>query len=97
MRRRSRASAPFSYEGGNVARVAPVRVRRLHAAVLKAQQRRVAQHDDVSDTEPDRERLARAVEAYRRALEVDPDHYWSRFQMGRCYVALADRTAPETC
>jgi tetratricopeptide (TPR) repeat protein/tRNA A-37 threonylcarbamoyl transferase component Bud32 len=41
-----------------------------------------------SAPDPDRDRLARAVDAYRLALESDPDHYWSHFQLGRCYLSL---------
>jgi tetratricopeptide (TPR) repeat protein/tRNA A-37 threonylcarbamoyl transferase component Bud32 len=47
--------------------------------------------DELTGAEPDRDRLAQAVEAYRKALELDPGHYWSRFQMGRCYLALGHR------
>ena len=36
----------------------------------------------------DVEGITRAVDAYRLALELDPDHYWSHFQLGRCYLAL---------
>jgi serine/threonine protein kinase/Flp pilus assembly protein TadD len=38
--------------------------------------------------EPDVTLLEKAVEEYRAALEIDPDHYWSHFQLGRCYLAL---------
>jgi serine/threonine protein kinase len=32
--------------------------------------------------------LDRAIEEYRQALRIDPDHYWSHFQLGRCYLGL---------
>jgi tetratricopeptide (TPR) repeat protein/tRNA A-37 threonylcarbamoyl transferase component Bud32 len=47
--------------------------------------------DDSPGAMPDRSRLEQALEAYRQALELDPDHYWSRFQMSRCYLALNRR------
>ena len=49
-----------------------------------------AESDDVSDAtqKRNRARLERAIESYRNALELDPDHYWSHFQLGRCYLAL---------
>jgi tetratricopeptide (TPR) repeat protein len=37
---------------------------------------------------PDRDRLAQAVAEYQQALELDPRHYWSRLQLGRCYLSL---------
>ncbi len=38
--------------------------------------------------EPDRKQLQEAVQHYRSALRLDPNHYWSHFQIGRCYLAL---------
>ncbi len=32
--------------------------------------------------------LNAAITAYRRALQLDPRHYWSHFQLGRCYMSL---------
>jgi tetratricopeptide (TPR) repeat protein/tRNA A-37 threonylcarbamoyl transferase component Bud32 len=37
---------------------------------------------------PDGDELLRAIEEYHLALETDPDHYWSHFQLGRCYLSL---------
>jgi tetratricopeptide (TPR) repeat protein/tRNA A-37 threonylcarbamoyl transferase component Bud32 len=37
---------------------------------------------------PDLELLQQAAAGYRRALEIDPKHYWSHFQLGRCYLSL---------
>jgi len=34
-----------------------------------------------------------AIERYRAALKIDPSHYWSRLQLGRCY--LAEGRGPE--
>src|SRR5262249_4821695 len=38
--------------------------------------------------QPNREGLMEAVKQYRAALKEDPDHYWSHFQLGRCYLNL---------
>ena len=38
--------------------------------------------------QPDPQRMQKAIEQYRQALEKDPDHFWSYFQLGRCYLAL---------
>ncbi len=46
--------------------------------------REVEQEDDGDRPE----RLERAIEAYRKALEIDPNDYWSHFQLGRCYIRL---------
>ena len=35
--------------------------------------------------------LAQAVKAYYEALEIDPHHYWSHLQLGRCYLGLGRR------
>jgi tetratricopeptide (TPR) repeat protein len=32
--------------------------------------------------------LANAMRAYHEALEIDPHHYWSHLQLGRCYLSL---------
>ncbi len=32
--------------------------------------------------------LDKAVKAYYEALEIDPHHYWSHLQLGRCYLSL---------
>ena len=37
---------------------------------------------------PQRDVLLDAVTLYRWALDRDPTHYWARFQLGRCYIAL---------
>ena len=38
--------------------------------------------------QPDRKGLLQAIDHYRAALRDDPDHYWSHFQLGRCYLSL---------
>jgi tetratricopeptide (TPR) repeat protein len=40
---------------------------------------------------PDRDRLAQAVAQYRQALALEPRHYWSRLQLGRCYLSLGQK------
>jgi tetratricopeptide (TPR) repeat protein len=35
-----------------------------------------------------REHLNAALDEYRQALALDPQHYWARFQTGRCLLAL---------
>src|SRR5207253_2882503 len=40
------------------------------------------------DWQPNRELLLQAIEHYRLALDADPRHYWSYFQMGRCHLGL---------
>jgi serine/threonine protein kinase/Tfp pilus assembly protein PilF len=37
---------------------------------------------------PDQKGLEEAAKEYRAALKEDPDHYWSHFQLGRCYMNL---------
>lgn len=40
------------------------------------------------DWQPDKSFLARAIEEYRKSLDIDPENYWSHFQLGRCYLSL---------
>jgi tetratricopeptide (TPR) repeat protein len=40
-----------------------------------------------SETPPQQKHLDEAIAAYRSALQRDPRHYWSRFQLGRCLLA----------
>ena len=39
--------------------------------------------------EPEPERMEKAIEEYRQALRIDPEHYWSQFQLGRSYLSLS--------
>jgi tetratricopeptide (TPR) repeat protein len=39
------------------------------------------------EAQPTREHLDSAVAEYRRALQLDPQHYWARYQLGRCLLA----------
>jgi len=39
--------------------------------------------------QPDPERMEKAIDEYRQALRIDPDHYWSHFQLGRSYLSLS--------
>jgi tetratricopeptide (TPR) repeat protein/tRNA A-37 threonylcarbamoyl transferase component Bud32 len=41
-----------------------------------------------SENPPKRKHLDEAIGAYRTALRLDPRHYWSRFQLGRCLLAV---------
>jgi tetratricopeptide (TPR) repeat protein len=47
---------------------------------------------DQAEWRPDRKLLADAVAEYRNALALQPGHYWSLFQLGRCLNSL-DRPA----
>jgi serine/threonine protein kinase/tetratricopeptide (TPR) repeat protein len=38
--------------------------------------------------QPDPLRMEKAIAEYRLALEKNPDHFWSLYQLGRCYLAL---------
>jgi tetratricopeptide (TPR) repeat protein len=35
--------------------------------------------------------LLQAIDAYKLALRQDANHYWSRFQLGRCYLSLGQQ------
>jgi serine/threonine protein kinase/Flp pilus assembly protein TadD len=35
-----------------------------------------------------RDLQAKAIKQYRQALQLRPNHYWSHFQLGRCYLSL---------
>jgi hypothetical protein len=35
-----------------------------------------------------RESLDKAISAYRQALHSDPNHFWSHFQIGACFIGL---------
>ncbi len=39
--------------------------------------------------QPDPDRMERAIDQYRQALRIDPEHYWSQFQLGRSYLSLS--------
>jgi tetratricopeptide (TPR) repeat protein len=41
-----------------------------------------------ADWQPDRDLVMKAMEQYRLALKLAPEHYWSQFQLGRCYLGL---------
>jgi tetratricopeptide (TPR) repeat protein/tRNA A-37 threonylcarbamoyl transferase component Bud32 len=34
--------------------------------------------------------LARAIDEYRAALNIDPQHYWARYQLARCLLATGN-------
>ncbi|MFO0910365.1 MAG: protein kinase [Isosphaeraceae bacterium] len=38
--------------------------------------------------QPDPVRMEEAIGLYREALAINPDHFWSRLQLGRCYQSL---------
>jgi tetratricopeptide (TPR) repeat protein len=42
--------------------------------------------------QPDASALELTIEEYRKAIELDPNHYWSHFQVGRCYLGLGKRS-----
>jgi tetratricopeptide (TPR) repeat protein/tRNA A-37 threonylcarbamoyl transferase component Bud32 len=41
---------------------------------------------------PNPELLKQAITRYEKALRLQPDHYWSHFQLGRCYLSLGRGT-----
>jgi tetratricopeptide (TPR) repeat protein len=41
-----------------------------------------------TDAQPDRDAIFRALEEYRQAIRLNPQHYWAHFQLGRCYLSL---------
>src|SRR5262249_30825428 len=45
---------------------------------------RVLADDITESTQP---RLSRAIDEYRAALNLDPQLYWARYQLGRCLLA----------
>jgi tetratricopeptide (TPR) repeat protein/tRNA A-37 threonylcarbamoyl transferase component Bud32 len=59
-----------------------------HFLAGESLRRQSAAANDLMATAPDRERLGQAIDAYRQALELRPNHYWSRLQRGRCYLSL---------
>jgi tetratricopeptide (TPR) repeat protein len=42
----------------------------------------------LKDSKPDTTQMNKAIDEYRSALRLDPQHYWSQFQLGRCLIAL---------
>ncbi|HTW95236.1 MAG TPA: tetratricopeptide repeat protein [Tepidisphaeraceae bacterium] len=34
--------------------------------------------------------LTQAIHFYRQAIQQDPRHFWSHFQLGRCYMSIGD-------
>jgi tetratricopeptide (TPR) repeat protein len=38
--------------------------------------------------QPDPERMEKAIDEYHHALRLAPSHYWSHYQLGRCYLSL---------
>jgi tetratricopeptide (TPR) repeat protein len=49
------------------------------------------------NSKPLRDNLVKAIDEYRHALQLEPRHYWARFQLGRCQLALGhDPEAVET-
>lgn len=38
--------------------------------------------------QPQRDLLAKSIEEYQKALQNEPRHYWSHYQLGRCYLSL---------
>jgi tetratricopeptide (TPR) repeat protein len=43
---------------------------------------------DGTTWQPDRDLLGKAVDEYQQAVQKRPSHYWSHFQLGRCYLGL---------
>ncbi len=53
---------------------------------------RLGEDTDRKPWQKNPEGMRTAIDSYRKALAIDPDHYWSRLQLGRCYQHL-DRFA----
>jgi tetratricopeptide (TPR) repeat protein/tRNA A-37 threonylcarbamoyl transferase component Bud32 len=47
---------------------------------------------DGTDWRPNAAELHQAIAEYKEALRIEPQHYWSYFQMGRCYLSLGQGT-----
>jgi tetratricopeptide (TPR) repeat protein/tRNA A-37 threonylcarbamoyl transferase component Bud32 len=47
---------------------------------------------DGADWRPSADELHKAIAEYKEALRIEPQHYWSYFQMGRCYLSLGRGT-----
>jgi tetratricopeptide (TPR) repeat protein len=60
----------------------------LKAEMLRTQDVGAAGRVLTDEGELKRQYLTEAIEEYRRALALDPRHYWARFQYGRCLLAL---------
>ncbi|HKI38503.1 MAG TPA: tetratricopeptide repeat protein [Gemmataceae bacterium] len=44
--------------------------------------------EDFADWRPNRDLLSKALDQYRAALRLNPDHFWAHYQIGRCYLSL---------
>src|SRR5262249_56412633 len=49
---------------------------------------RVSDQTDLKPWQLDPARMEKAIALYRQALMLDPDHFWSRLQLGRCLQSL---------
>ena len=49
---------------------------------------RVGDQTDRKPWQLDPDRMQKAIAFYRQALAIDPDHFWSRLQLGRCLQSL---------
>ena len=49
---------------------------------------RVGDQTDLKPWQLDPARMQKAIAFYRQALAIDPDHFWSRLQLGRCLQSL---------
>jgi len=49
---------------------------------------RVGVQTDRKPWDYDPARMGKAIARYREALALDPDHFWARLQLGRCYQSL---------
>src|SRR4029077_4199029 len=49
---------------------------------------RVGDQTDPKRGQVDPARMEKAIEFYHQALALDPDHFWARFQLGRCLQSL---------
>ena len=62
----------------------------------EAYRRQAARSKDVESVKDawkrDPELMEKAIAEYRKALVLNPEHYWSHYQIGRCYLSMGRTT-----
>jgi tRNA A-37 threonylcarbamoyl transferase component Bud32/predicted Zn-dependent protease len=62
----------------------------LRGDQFRADASRPAANKQEIDATRTRDLLGKALDEYRAALRLNPDHFWARFQVGRCYLSLGE-------